>query len=122
VETDAQRTVVTLDDEGDSKRSSFPFWGQRCRIAFSANYGINPIVITQVFINHEVMKFNVGDTIRNETTQQEGRIVRLVDSSLGAGKAYIVKTVLGEPWDQGAVEVLWRESKITKIAHSQPRS
>jgi hypothetical protein len=58
------------------------------------------------------MRFSVRDTIRNKITKEAGRIVRIVDPTLG--KAYIVEVDCGSPWNI-TKEAFWRESDVKKI-------
>ena len=66
------------------------------------------------------MRFNVGDTIRHKITQEDGRIVRIADTTLG--KVYIVSIVPDQAGSAISREVLWRESEVKRIeverAHS----
>jgi hypothetical protein len=55
-------------------------------------------------------KFKVGDMIHNEITREEGRIVRIADSS-PSSVAYIVSIAPGNLWNTTR-EALWRESVV----------
>jgi hypothetical protein len=59
------------------------------------------------------VRFNIGDTVRNKITHEEGRIVRIADL-IKDGVAYIVSIVPYPNWSTSATEVLWRESEVTK--------
>jgi hypothetical protein len=54
------------------------------------------------------MRFNIGDYVRNKINQRDGCIVRIADTSLGAG--YIV--ALDERCGETNREALWREADV----------
>jgi hypothetical protein len=66
------------------------------------------------------MKFNVGQTIRNKRTQQDGCIVRVADTPLG--NAYIVSITLDAGWGQTKKEALWTEADVKTTEAEQVRS
>lgn len=59
------------------------------------------------------MKFNVGQTIRHKITQQQGRVMRVADTSIGA--VYVMLIALGERWGETTKEVIWRESEVRAV-------
>jgi hypothetical protein len=74
----------------------------------------------QLFVTHSVvqslkfvMLFNVGDLVRNKTTQVEARIVRIADLP-GYGVCYIVSITPNPALGATAREVIWRQSEVTR--------
>ncbi len=59
-----------------------------------------------------VMLFNVGDLVRNKTTQVEARIVRIADLP-GYGVCYIVSIAPNPALGATVREVIWRQSEVT---------
>jgi hypothetical protein len=59
------------------------------------------------------MRFNVGDTIRHKITKEDGRIVRIAETSLGS--VYIVSVPPDQARCAAAREVLWRESEVKRV-------
>ncbi len=59
-----------------------------------------------------VMQFEVGDTVHNKTTQEEGRIVRIADLP-GYGLCYIVSIAPNPVWGAEAKEAIWKRSEVT---------
>jgi len=60
------------------------------------------------------MRFQIGQIVCNRATQENGRIVRIADPSLG--NAYIVEITLSHLWNEITKEALWLESQIKKTA------
>jgi hypothetical protein len=60
------------------------------------------------------MQFKIGDIAHNKTTQEEGRVVRLVNLP-GYGSSYIVSVALNPDRSTMDKEVLWQESEVEEI-------
>jgi hypothetical protein len=60
-----------------------------------------------------VMKFKVGDIVRNGITQEEGCIVRIADLP-GYGPSFVVSVAPNPALTATVREVLWRESELTR--------
>jgi hypothetical protein len=63
------------------------------------------------------MQFKVGDIVRNNLTQEQGRIVRITDSKKG-GVAYVVSLCLDRVWGATEREALWTESEVSGVSRS----
>lgn len=62
------------------------------------------------------MRFKVGDILRNETSKEEGRIVRIAHLSC-FGYCYVVPVALDQAiWDAPPREAIWRRSEVTRLA------
>jgi hypothetical protein len=57
------------------------------------------------------MQFEVGDVVRNKTTQEEGRIVRIAELP-GYGVCYIVSVTPNPVWGTEAKEAIWKRSEV----------
>ena len=72
------------------------------------------------------MRFRVGDLIRNKTTQEDGRVVRLVEKN--GRVSYVVVVPAGAL--RGEKEALWRQHEVNdeqckrtkEIAVNPPRN
>jgi hypothetical protein len=60
------------------------------------------------------MRFKVEDVVHNTTTKEQGRIVRIADTSLLGRVAYIVSIELHPSWSITAKEALWPQTEIEK--------
>jgi hypothetical protein len=60
------------------------------------------------------MQFKIGDIAHNKTTQEEGRVVRLVNLP-GYGSCYIVSVALNPDRSATDKEALWQESEVEEI-------
>ncbi len=58
-----------------------------------------------------IMQFEVGDVVRNKTTQEEGRIVRIAELP-GYGVCYIVSVTPNPVWGTEAKEAIWKRSEV----------
>jgi|HubBroStandDraft_6_1064221.scaffolds.fasta_scaffold349497_1 hypothetical protein len=64
------------------------------------------------------MRFRVGDLIRNKITQEEGRIVRLVEKN--GSVSYVV--VVPASALRGEKEALWRQYEINDEQRKRERN
>jgi hypothetical protein len=58
------------------------------------------------------MQFKVGDVVHNQSTQEEGRIVRIADLP-GFGPCYIVSVAPNPIWGNEAREAIWKQSEVS---------
>ena len=58
-----------------------------------------------------IVQFEVGDVVRNKTTQEEGRIVRIAELP-GYGVCYIVSVTPNPVWGTEAKEAIWKRSEV----------
>jgi hypothetical protein len=66
-----------------------------------------------------IMRFNIGDIIYNESTQEEGRVVRFA-SPKGDRSHYIVSVMPTLSGGTVSREALWRESEVKRSAVPSP--
>jgi hypothetical protein len=60
-----------------------------------------------------VMQFQIGDIVRNMTTREEGRIVRIANLA-DYGFCYIVSVAPNPIWGATARETIWEQSEVTR--------
>ena len=60
-----------------------------------------------------VMQFQIGDIVRNMTTREEGRIVRIANLA-DYGFCYIVSVAPNPIWGATAREAIWEQSEVSK--------
>jgi hypothetical protein len=64
----------------------------------------------------QFVKFDLEDFVQNKVTQEDGRVVRIVELA-GPGCCYIVLVVPNPATGTSAREVLWQQSEMTLKHH-----
>ena len=75
-------------------------------------YGVRPICKIVSTIFNEQMPFSIGDTVRSEITNEEGRIVRILE--IERRIAYIVAIVNKVSGNE--LEAFWRPQELKELA------
>jgi len=57
------------------------------------------------------MELQVGDIVHNNTTQEEGRILRIADLP-EYGFCYVVSVALSPIWGTMTKEAIWKRSEV----------
>ncbi|MFZ0317488.1 MAG: hypothetical protein WAL56_00045 [Candidatus Sulfotelmatobacter sp.] len=59
------------------------------------------------------MRYNIGEIVHNQRTQESAQVVRIAETEFGCG--YIVSVLPHPNWGIPATEALWPESEVKNI-------